>query len=157
VTRGSGPETLATGGEKRSPFGRLLRFFLEPAYYWIDLKGADGRPSHMKVVGLGSFAFFLGLLFRLWAHFFTEAENGGPHSTGELAFLLSFSFLVALLPYGLKGLTVWAASRMAGAADVLAKAAEREPETLRARAELERTRAEIAGRREAGDGDYEAT
>lgn len=150
--------TLATNGEKRSWFGRALRWFLEPIYWWGDFKGADGRPSYFKLMGTASFIYGLVLLFRLWSHYFAEIEGAKTHpGTGELAFLLAFSFLVFYLPYGIKGLALYAQSRGAGAADALTKAAEREPETLRAQAVLEQTRATIAERRAAADGDYEAT
>jgi hypothetical protein len=158
MTRGSGA-TLADGGEKRSGFGRFLRYFLEPMYYWLDLKGADGRPSFIKVFGLISFALGAALLVRLWARYFQEAAAGGvAHpGQGELAFLLAFSFMVFLLPYGLKGLQVWALTRSGGTIDVMREVAIREPEKLRAQAELEKVRADIASRRAQGDGDFEAT
>lgn len=31
------------------PIARLVSALLEPIYYWVDLKGPDGRPSHSKV------------------------------------------------------------------------------------------------------------
>lgn len=151
-------ETLAPGGEKRSWFGRLLRAYLEPIYYWLDLKGADARPSFVKVAGMTSFALGAVLLVRLWSHYFHEAENRGGHpGQGELGFLLAFSFLVFLLPYGLKGLQVWAATRGGGTVDVMREAAIKEPERLRAQAELEKVRADIADRRAKGGDDYEVT
>lgn len=161
MARGSS-ETMAPGSEKRTWFGRLLRTFLEPIYYWLDLKSAghDGvaRPSYIKVAGLTSFVLGSVLLVRLWSHYFYEAEVGHDHpGQGELAFLLAFSFLVFLLPYGLKGLQVWAATRGGGTVDVMREAAIREPERLRAQAELEKTRADIAERRQKAGGDYEAT
>jgi hypothetical protein len=36
------------------------RFFLEPIYYWLDLYGPDGRPSHHKVLTALGFLFALG-------------------------------------------------------------------------------------------------
>ena len=159
----SGGRTLDEGGERRSWFGRLLRVFLEPVYFWLDLRGRDRRPSHTKIFGSVSFALGIGLLFRLWAHFFSEAEavlpSGirAPHPAGELGFLLAFSFLVFALPYGLRGLNLWAMTRGGGTADVLRKAAEREPDRIRAQAELERSVAAIAERRRQGGGDYEAS
>ena len=147
--------TLAHGAEKRTWFGRFLRVALEPAYYWLDLRGSDGRPSFTKVTGVTSFAFGIGLLFRLWAHFFGEHES---HTGGELAFLLAFSFLVFCLPYGIAGLKTWSASRqLAGAAPALAAAAKADPERLRAQAVLDATRAKIAERRTAGGDDFEVT
>jgi hypothetical protein len=150
---------MAPGGEKRTWFGRLLRFFLEPTYYWLDLKGADGRPSFMKVAGLTSFVLGAVLLVRLWAHYFHVAESTEhtPPGQGELAFLLAFSFMVFLLPYGLKGLQVWAATRGGGTVDVMKEAAIREPDRLRAQAELEKVRADIADRRAKTGGDFEVT
>ena len=32
---------------------------MEPIYYWLDLYGPDGRPSHTKV--LGAWGYFLAL------------------------------------------------------------------------------------------------
>ncbi len=162
IARESGG-TLANGGEKRSWFGRLLRFFLEPVYYWLDLKsvGHDrvARPSYIKVAGLASFLLGCGLLVRLWGNYFQRIEAGKEWirpTTGELGFLLAFSFLIFLLPHGLKGLQVWAQTRGGSTLDVLHEAATREPERLRAQAELEKTRAAIAERRAQGDG-YEVT
>lgn len=149
--------TMAAGGEKRSAFGRFLRWFLEPVYYWVDLKGPDRRPSFTKLVGLLSFVYGLVLLFRLWGHYFHRADNGGHPGTGELGFLLAFSFLVFLLPYGIKGLSVWAATRGGGSLDLLKSVADREPERLTAQATLERARAEIGERRRQGGGDHEVT
>lgn len=155
--------TLASGSERRTWFGRLIRFILEPVYFWLDLRGPDGRPSHSKIFGTISFGLGIGLLFRLWTHFFSEAEavlpTGGraPHPAGELGFLLAFSFLVFVLPYSLRGLNLWAATRAGGATDVLRKAADREPERIRAQAEFDRTQAAIAERRAQGGGDYEAS
>ena len=39
-------------------------FFLEPLYFWLDLYGPDGRPSHSKV--LSAWGFFLALAAELW-------------------------------------------------------------------------------------------
>jgi len=162
IARPSGG-TLTTGSEKRTWFGRLLRLFLEPIYYWLDLKsvGHDhiARPSYLKVAGLTSFVLGSILLIRLWTHYFYEAEGGhGEHpGQGELAFLLAFSFMVFLLPYGLKGLQVWAQTRGGGTVDVMREATIREPERLRAQAELEKVRADIEDRRAKGGGDYEIT
>ena len=149
--------TLGPGSEKRTVLGRALRVVLEPCFYWGDWRGADGRPSFTKVSGMLSFAFGVSLLLRLWSHWFRESANGFHPGATELGFLLAFSFLVFCLPWGIKGLTVWGQTRAAGLADALAKAAEREPETVKARAELERVRAEIAARRKAGDDEYEVT
>lgn len=46
------------------------RFFLEPLFYWLDLYGADGRPSHSKVLSAWGFYFALG--FEAW--WATQAE-----------------------------------------------------------------------------------
>lgn len=161
--RDSSP-TIALGGEKRGYFGLFLRYFLEPLYYWLDLKsiGHDGiaRPSYIKISGLTSFLLGSLLLVRLWLHYFHEAEAGKEWAhpgQGELAFLLSFSFMVFLLPYGLKGLQVWADTRGGGTVDVMREAAIREPDRLRAQAELEKVRADIEARRKATGGDFEVT
>lgn len=159
AARPSGPATLANGAEKRTWFGRLLRLFLEPIYYWLNLKGPDGRPSYSKVMGTISFVFGMGLLFRLWSHYFAEAETvGHAHpGMGELGFLLGFSSLVFGLPYGLKWLTTWSATQGMAAQATLHMASQHEAARIDAQANLEKVRADIADRRRAAGGDYEAT
>ena len=40
------------------------RWFVEPVYFWLDLYGADGRPSHRKT--LTAWGFFLALGAEVW-------------------------------------------------------------------------------------------
>lgn len=40
------------------------RFVMEPVYYWLDLYGPDGRPSHHKT--LSAWGFFAALGVELW-------------------------------------------------------------------------------------------
>lgn len=40
------------------------RFLLEPVFFWLDLYGADGRPSHHKV--LSAWGYFVGLGAEVW-------------------------------------------------------------------------------------------
>lgn len=37
---------------------------LEPLYYWLDLYGYDGRPSHHKT--LSAWGFFVALAAEVW-------------------------------------------------------------------------------------------
>lgn len=147
--------------DRRTGFGRWIRRVVDPpvdyVFWRLDLRSPDGRPSYTKVFGAASFGFGVALLFRLWTYFLGQPGGLAATPTGVLAFLLGFSFLVFALPYGLRGLTLWAATRAGGTAAALRTAAEAEPERLRAQADLERARAEIAARRAAGGDDYEAT
>lgn len=42
----------------------ILAFFLAPVFYWFDLYGADGLPSHTKV--LSAIGFFASLGAEIW-------------------------------------------------------------------------------------------
>lgn len=70
------------------------RFVLEPIFYWGDLYGKDGRPSHTK--GMTFLGFLAALTAEIWWGF-TLAEAGGINGAyvtlvlGTLAFAMGKS------------------------------------------------------------------
>lgn len=48
-------------GKKNRPFARLMATIFEPIFWWMNLYGEDGQPSHAKVVYFIGFLFFLGM------------------------------------------------------------------------------------------------
>lgn len=51
------------------------RFFLEPIFFWIDLYGPDGRPSHHKVLSAFGFFFALGFEARWGQRMIAEGQE----------------------------------------------------------------------------------
>lgn len=49
--------------ERRTHRG-LEKYLIEPVYFWLDLYGPDGRPSHHKV--LTAWGFFFALAGEVW-------------------------------------------------------------------------------------------
>jgi hypothetical protein len=68
---------------------------LSVLYSAIDGHGPDGRPSHSKLVAFVSWAFGL-----VWDCYFIL--HGSPYG-----FILAWTSLTFLAPYGIKGLTLW--------------------------------------------------
>lgn len=64
---------------KERPFARLIGAVLEPLFYWLDLKGHDGRPSRSKV----SYAFtlFVMLFGIIWFGMHLTAGLTWPYNT----------------------------------------------------------------------------
>lgn len=48
--------------KRRKHRGWAENFFLEPIYYWFDLYGPDGRPSHSKTLTFVGYLLTMGLI-----------------------------------------------------------------------------------------------
>lgn len=70
--------------DRRSRWGRLLRWFLGPIYYHLDLRGADGRPSHAKLTYTA--ALVVGLAGMVWIGKIDAAD--GDVSWGFLGYVV---------------------------------------------------------------------
>lgn len=76
------------------PIALLVSAVIEPLFYWTDLRGPDGRPSHSKV------AYFLTLLVGLWGLVLFARHERAAHAAGVAD--VSWGFLAyAALVFGL--------------------------------------------------------
>lgn len=133
--------TPARDDEKRGAVGQLLRWTLAPAFYWLNLQGADGKPSHSKVLATAAFVFGLATLGAFGPVVVGLCGRDAPGCALVLGFYLAYAALVFALPFGLAGYKAWAYSKGGGTVaafqDIAAKA--------------------VAARRAQADGTYEAT
>lgn len=143
----SAPQHVRSDGEnRRGIWSRTLRYWLEPVYYWWDLRDYRGRPDHGKI--LSSVAFFFGLTGLAYfgpivAQMCRTAQAGCATALG---FFLAYSVLVFAMAFGLAGFRAYVKYRGGGTAEGFTQIATTEAKLA----------AEIVERRKQG-GDYEVT
>lgn len=120
------------GAAKDAPFARLASAFLEPAMYWTDCYGPDGRPSVSKIV------YLAGAIVALWGEVnFGLAQFKVVNGTVMLGITTEFIFYtVVVLTYCLgkeafNKVSEWLMGRFPGLAEAKARqsgAVQRPPE-----------------------------
>lgn len=128
------------GPNRRGVWSRLLRYWLEPIYYWLDLRDRFGRPDHGKIFSTVAFLFGLVGLAIFSPVVMEMCRKAVPGCGMVLAAFLAMMALVFAMAFGLAGYRVWAKNKGGGTEEALTTAIN----------------AEIAARRAQG-GDYEVT
>lgn len=131
------------GPEHRTLWGRFLRYWLGPIYYWTDTLDDQRRPSHTKFTWTVAFFWMMGLFTQLDVFFIRRALLDDRSLTGtELGFLVAFGSLAVACAGGLNGFKVW--SKRNSGTDAL-------------KAGIEADAKAVLDRRASVDGDHEPT
>src|SRR5260370_42202914 len=89
-------------------WGGFMRWLLGPIWYWLDLYDwQTGHPDHWKIIATGGYIFGLALIAVMMRHVFVEHADGKDIPAFELTFLVVYSALAFVTPYGIKGLKMW--------------------------------------------------
>lgn len=91
---------------KNKPVAKMLALFMEPIYFWLDLKGPDGRPSHSKIAYLvalvvalyGLLAFGQQQTVGLDLGYITYVVVVLAYALGKQVFNTILKFIVARFP-----------------------------------------------------------
>jgi hypothetical protein len=111
----------------RTLLSRILRYWLDPVYYYLDLLDNQRRPSHSKVTW--TVVFIIAMI--LWVFLTTilvrhAIRHNLPLSGKELAFLLAYAVAMISTAGGLDGWKSYLKSKGGGTVEAFQAAVSEE-------------------------------
>lgn len=95
--------------ESRSGLSKLLRYFLDPVFYYLNLYD-HGKPSLSRIMLLGAFIHGLCTLTFVTVHELAPIQQGQAHASISTIYLL-FAGLVYSITFGYRGFHMYVDSK----------------------------------------------
>jgi|SRR6185295_10074809 len=116
--------------KKRSWFSRVLRYWLKPIYYFLNLYEPKGQPSLSRIMLLGGFIHALVTLSIITFKVFNSVPEGQFRPAVSVAYIF-LSALVYSLIFGYRGYRTWLDSKGTGLADSLTAEVNKLPDVMK--------------------------